>query len=108
VLDLTMQADVIVEDNDIGYQGDDSVAVSPSIFSVAGVSSDQVSVVGYCDPDPMDVPIPGDALAFFDANFLYKAQRYASRLRTTAFAARRFLRSTIPSPGSTRRIRWWI
>ena len=72
VLDLTMQADVIVEDNDIGYQGDDSVAVSPSIFSVASVSGNQVSVAGYCDPDPMDVPIVRDALAFFDANFLYK------------------------------------
>jgi hypothetical protein len=76
VLDLTMQADVIVEDNDIGYQGDDSVAVSPSIFPVAGVSSDQVSVVGYCDPDPMDAPIPGDALAFFDANFVYQGTAY--------------------------------
>jgi hypothetical protein len=73
VLDITMQADVIAEDNNIGYQGDDSVAVSPSIFPVASVSGNQVSVTGYCDPDPMDVPIPGDALAFFDANFLYKA-----------------------------------
>jgi hypothetical protein len=74
VLDLTMQADVIVEDNDIGYQGDDSVAVSPTVFSVAAVnaSGSQISVVGSCDPDPMDVPIPGDALAFFDADFLYK------------------------------------
>jgi hypothetical protein len=73
VLDLTMQADIIVEGNDIGYQGDDSVAVSPTLFSVASANaSNQISVVGSCDPDPMDVPIPGDALAFFDANFRYK------------------------------------
>ncbi len=74
VLDLTMQADVIVENNDIGYQGDDSVAVSPTVFSVATANADrnQISVVGSCDPDPMDVPIPGDGLAFFDSNFHYQ------------------------------------
>jgi hypothetical protein len=33
VLDITMQADVIVENNDIGYQGDDSVAVTPTNLS---------------------------------------------------------------------------
>lgn len=78
VLDLTMQADVIVENNNIGYQGDDSVAVSPSIFPVSSVSGNQVSVVGYCDPDPMDAPIPGDALAFFDANFLYQGTAHVT------------------------------
>lgn len=78
VLDLTMQADVIVENNNIGYQGDDSVAVSPSIFPVTSVSGNQVSVVGYCDPDPIDAPIPGDALAFFDANFLYQGTAHVT------------------------------
>jgi hypothetical protein len=72
VLDITMQADVIVENNNIGYQGDDSTAVSPTIFPVATAAGNQISVVGSCDPDPMDVPIPGDALAFFDTNYLYK------------------------------------
>jgi hypothetical protein len=80
VLDLTMQADVIVEGNNIGYQGDDSVAVSPTVFSVATASANgtQVSVVGSCDPDPMDVPIVGDALAFFDTNFTYKGTAYVT------------------------------
>jgi hypothetical protein len=72
VLDVTLQADVIVENNDIGYQGDDSVAVTPTVFPVATVSGNQISVVGTCDPDPMDAPIVGDALAFFDTNFIYK------------------------------------
>jgi hypothetical protein len=72
VLDITMQADVIVENNNIGYQGDDSTAITPSIFPVASVSGNQVSVVGYCDPDPMDAPIAGDSLAFFDANQIYR------------------------------------
>jgi hypothetical protein len=71
-LDITMQADVIVENNDIGYQGDDSTAISPTVFSVASASGNQISVVGPCDPDPMDVPVVGDALAFFDADFVYR------------------------------------
>lgn len=72
VLDITLQADVIVENNNIGYQGDDSVALTPSILPVASVSGDQFSVIGTCDPDPMDAPVVGDALAFFDTNFIYK------------------------------------
>ncbi len=78
VLDLTMQADVIVENNDIGYQGDDSVAVSPTVFPVATANGNRISVVGTCDPDPMDVPIPGDAIAFFDTNFVYKGTAHVT------------------------------
>lgn len=80
VLDLTMQADVIVENNNIGYQGDDSVAVSPTLFSLVTASGNatQISVVGSCDPDPMDVPVAGDALAFFDTNFIYKGTAYVT------------------------------
>lgn len=80
VLDVTLQADVIVENNDIGYQGDDSTAVSPTVFSVGtpSISGNQISVAGSCDPDPMDVPIPGDALAFFDANFAYRGTAYVT------------------------------
>jgi hypothetical protein len=83
VLDITVQADAIVENNDIGYQGDDSVAVSPTVFPVATVSGNQISVVGSCDPDPMDVPVPGDALAFFNTNFNYVATAYVTASNTS-------------------------
>jgi len=72
VLDITLQADVIVENNDIGYQGDDSVAITPTVYPVRTVSGNQISVVGTCDPDPMDAPVVGDRLAFFDTNSTYK------------------------------------
>jgi hypothetical protein len=83
VLDITMQADVIVENNDIGYQGDDSTAVSPTIFPMASASGNQISVVGSCDPDPMDVPVVGDALAFFDENYTYKTTAYVKASNTS-------------------------
>jgi hypothetical protein len=83
VLDVTMQADVIVENNNIGYQGDDSVAVSPTVFPVATANGNQISVVGSCDPDPMDVPVVGDALAVFDENFVYKATAYVTASDTS-------------------------
>jgi hypothetical protein len=83
VLDVTMQADVIVENNDIGYQGDDSTAISPTVFPVATANGNQISVVGSCDPDPMDVPIVGDALAFFDENYVYKTTAYVKASNTS-------------------------
>ena len=68
-----MQADVIIENNNIGYQGDDSVAISPTVMPVISVNGAEIRTTGPCDPDPMDVPIPGDSVAFFDANFVYEA-----------------------------------
>jgi hypothetical protein len=88
VLDVTMQADVIVENNDIGYQGDDSTAISPTIFPVAtAANGNQISVVGSCDPDPMDVPVVGDALAFFDTNYVYKTTAYVKASNTAVCGA---------------------
>ena len=72
-IDLSMKADFIVERNDIGYQGDDSLAIYPTTSPIASVKGAEIEVVGVCDPDPMDSPVTGDALAFFDQNFVYKA-----------------------------------
>jgi hypothetical protein len=68
---VAQQADVIIQDNDIGYQGDDAVGLNQTISSISGVSGATISVPGVCDPDPMDSPITGDRLAFFDVNFIY-------------------------------------
>lgn len=72
-IDISMKADYIVEGNDIGYQGDDSLSVYPTTSPIAGVSGNEINVAGVCDPDPMDSPVTGDELAFFDQNFVYKA-----------------------------------
>jgi len=82
-LDVTLQADVIVENNDIGYQGDDSVAVTPTVLPVATVNGNQVSVVGTCDPDPMDAPIVGDALAFFNKHSIYEGTALVTAANNT-------------------------
>lgn len=78
-IDISMKADFIVEGNDIGYQGDDSLAIYPTTSPIASVEEagkggeSAINVTGICDPDPMDSPITGDELAFFDQNFVYKA-----------------------------------
>ena len=72
-IDISMKSDILVEDNDIGYQGDDSLSIYPTTVSIAGVNGTEISILGVCDPDPMDSPVNGDALAFFDKNFVYKA-----------------------------------
>jgi hypothetical protein len=70
-IDLGLQADLILEGNDIGYQGDDSIAIHSGTSPIAGVEGSQITVTAVCDPDPMDSPGTGDALAFFDPNFVY-------------------------------------
>jgi hypothetical protein len=56
----------------VGYQGDDSVNIHSVTASITSVDGAQIGVAGPCDPDPMDAPIQGDELAFFDENFVYK------------------------------------
>jgi hypothetical protein len=63
---------MIVEGNDIGYQGDDSINLYSSTTPVLSADGTKVSVAAVCDPDPMDEPGVGDLLAFFDANMVYK------------------------------------
>lgn len=72
-IDISMKADILVENNDIGYQGDDSLSIYPTTSPIASVAGAEINVAGVCDPDPMDSPIIGDTLAFFDQNFVYKA-----------------------------------
>jgi len=71
-IDLGMQADFILQGNDIGYQGDDSIAIHSTTSTITKVEGASIKVPGVCDPDPMDEPIVGDELAFFDANLVYK------------------------------------
>jgi len=72
-IDISMKSDILVEGNDIGYQGDDSVVIYPTTASITAVDGPEISVQSICDPDPMDSPVTGDTLAFFDQNFVYKA-----------------------------------
>ena len=67
-----MQADLILEDNDVGFQGDDSVNIYSTTASISAVRGDEIDVARNCgDPDPMDTPVRGSQLAFFDPNYVY-------------------------------------
>lgn len=59
--------------NEIGYQGDDSVAVHANTAAISAVNDAEVTLTPICDPDPWDNPVAGDELTFFDENFVYKA-----------------------------------
>ena len=73
-VDISQKADIIVKGNDIGFQGDDSLSIYPTTTTVTGVSGTDVQVAGICDPDPMDSPVKGDFLAFYDTNYVYKGR----------------------------------
>jgi len=70
-ININMKADLILEGNNVGFQGDDSINIYSTAVPIVSVDGAQVSIAGACDPDPMDVPIAGDQLAFFDPNSVY-------------------------------------
>ena len=70
-INVGMQADLILEGNDVGFQGDDSINIYSTTASISAVRSNEIDVAGVCDPDPMDTPIRGDMLAFFDPDYVY-------------------------------------
>lgn len=72
-INLGTGADVLLENDEIAYQGDDSINLHSVTGSVSGARGAQVDVAQVCSPDPMDNPVAGDELAFFDENFVYKA-----------------------------------
>jgi hypothetical protein len=77
-IDIALQADVILEGNDVGYQGDDGINIHPTTAPIQSVNGARITVAGVCDPDPMDGPVRGDALAFFDPNSIYKGPAHVA------------------------------
>jgi hypothetical protein len=71
-IDLNMQADMIVQGNNIGYQGDDSINLYSATSPILGVKGASLTIPAVCSPDPMDEPIVGDNLALMDTNEVYK------------------------------------
>jgi len=64
--------DLIVQNNEIAYQGDDGINVSPSAQAIAANNAGRIGVTASCTPNPRDLAVAGDVLAFFDtaAGFL--------------------------------------
>jgi len=65
------RGDVMIENNEIAFQGDDGVNINSSFQAIASTAHDAIGVTGGCEPDTLDFPFPGDALAFFDPNLNY-------------------------------------
>jgi hypothetical protein len=72
-VDLGLQGDVLIENNGFGYQGDDGFSIHSDASPVISANGAQVVVPAVCSPDPMDEPVTGDQLAFFDAGFRWNA-----------------------------------
>jgi hypothetical protein len=70
-INIGMKGDLILEGNDVGFQGDDSINIYSTTLAIGGVKGDTIDVAGACDPDPMDTPISGDMLAFYDPNYVH-------------------------------------
>lgn len=70
-INIGTKGDIILEGNDVGFQGDDSINIYSTTAAIAGVKGAEIDVAGVCDPDPMDAPIVGDLLAFYDPNDVY-------------------------------------
>jgi hypothetical protein len=64
--------DIIIDSNEVAFQGDDGINVSPSAQAIASASSGVIGVTGACTPNSRDAVVAGDTLAFFDgsSNFL--------------------------------------
>jgi hypothetical protein len=58
--------DIIVENNEVAHQGDDGINVSPSPQTIATSHLGTLGVTANCTPNPRDVVVAGDTLAFFD------------------------------------------
>jgi len=71
-IDVTnTRGDIIIEGNEIAFQGDDAVNLGSQFQAIASVSSTTISITGGCEPDTADFPIAGDTLAFFDSSLNY-------------------------------------
>jgi len=65
------QGDIMIENNEIAFQGDDGLSISSSLQAIASVARDAIGVTGGCEPDTLDFPVAGDTLAFFDPDLDY-------------------------------------
>jgi hypothetical protein len=60
--------DVLMENDEVAYQGDDGLNISTSTFGLTMASPGNLSVPGGCDAQTRDVAVNGDTLSFFDPN----------------------------------------
>jgi hypothetical protein len=70
------QGDFQLENSVIGFGGDDLLNISPTRWGINSIEPGSnggtvVTFPGNCEPSINDDPVAGDALAFYDVNFVY-------------------------------------
>lgn len=71
-INLGTNADILLENDEIAYQGDDSINIHSVTGTVTSAHGASVDVAQVCSPDTMDNPVAEDELAFYNENFVYK------------------------------------
>lgn len=66
-----LAGDVLIDGNEIGYQGDDGTNISPSTQSILSIVAGGFSMNAACEPDARDAVVDGDTLAFFGSTSAY-------------------------------------
>lgn len=63
--------DVIVESDEIAFQGDDGVNVNTTFHSLVSATTTSITIDGTCNGNAQENPVANDVLAFFDPDMNY-------------------------------------
>jgi len=90
--------DVLIENDEIAYQGDDAVNVSASTQTLAVTSGNHFTLASSCSPQPADLALSGDVLAVFDANSNYLGNALTTVTAPCGTASMTLQLSCAPAP----------
>jgi hypothetical protein len=91
--------DVMLMQNEIAYQGDDAINISPGTEAIVGVAAGSIAVSGGCEPDVRDLAVAGDTLAFVDGNGNWLGNAAVGAVRGSPCTTPQQT-LTLPCPGS--------
>ena len=95
-----MAGDIIVQNNEIAYQGDDGINVSPSPQSIESSSAEKIGFTTNCTPNPRDSVVQGDVVALFDADTHLSGTARISRVDGSACGPRGAVTLTLACEGA--------
>lgn len=96
-----LAGDILIDGNEIGYQGDDGLNVSPSSQNIVGNLPGGFTSNGLCEPDTRDAVVSGDTLAFFNAAASYLGTAAATRVTGAPCGTSTLLTVSLDCAGST-------
>jgi len=93
--------DIIVQNNEIAYQGDDGINLSPSTQAIAVSDAGRVGVTASCTPNPRDLVVANDVLAFLDAGGSFRGTARAASVAGSPCSSRSAVSVTLACTGSS-------